>query len=176
MASIHSYAQSKSDYDVSKDKENGAVVFKGKCTFEDLNNETTFSWLKKGDAAYKPNKNDIAYLKKHLSKYRVIVFMGTWCDDSYKMLPQIEKVLQESSFPMDQFAMYGVDRNKEAKYIEHKLYRISNVPTVIVIRGHEEIGRITETVKKSVEDDLVNIIRPYEEQDEAAAAQGQMNK
>jgi len=64
--------------------------------------------------------------------------------------------------------MFGVDRDKQAKYVEHKIYKIKDVPTVIVFKDHLEIGRITETVKKSVEADLANIIRPDIERDEAA--------
>lgn len=174
MTTLHATAQS--DYDVSKDKENSAVVFKGKISFDDLNKEPTFGWLKRGEQAYKPSKEAIAYLKKYLGRYDLVVFMGTWCDDSHETIPKLEKVLEQSAYPMTQYAMFGVDRDKTAKYVEHKLYRIEFVPIIIVMKGHMELGRITETVKKSVEDDLEAIIRPDVDREEAAAAQQQMNK
>src|ERR1700744_1342541 len=89
MISLHTYAQS--NYEVIKDKD--AVIFKGACTFEDLNKEPSFTWLQKGMNAYKPDSTKIAYLKKNLPKYRMVVFMGTWCDDSHFLIPKLEKVL-----------------------------------------------------------------------------------
>ena len=155
---VHAFAQS--DYDVSKDKENGAVVFKGQMSFADMEQEPTFSWLKHGTDAYKPDTTTMKYLKKNLPNYEIVVLMGTWCDDSQNMIPKLRKVLQLAGFPMAKYTMYGLDRAKTAKYVEHKLYKVDKVPTVIIYKNHMEQGRITETVKKSVEKDLAEIIRP----------------
>ncbi len=157
MMSVNSYAQS--DYEVSKDKENGAVVYKGECTFTDLQKEPTFAWVEKDAAAYTPDTNAIKYLKKHLPDYDFVVLMGTWCDDTHMMLPKYYKVLQATNYPMTKLKMYGVDRAKTTKNIEHRLYKLVNVPTIIVIRNHMEIGRIVETTKKSVEVDLIAMIQ-----------------
>jgi hypothetical protein len=54
--------------------------------------------------------------------------------------------------------MYGVDRNKATKFVEHKLYKIENVPTIMLFRANQEVGRITENLKKSVESDISQII------------------
>jgi len=168
LMSIHTYAQS--DYDVIKDKDN-TVIFKGSCTFEDLNKESSFTWLKKGMDAYKPDSVKIAYLKKNLPKYQMIVFLGTWCDDSHFLIPRLEKVLKLSAYPMSQYMMYGMDRNKKAKNVEDKIYSIVNVPTIIVYKGNMELGRIVETAKKNIETDLVNIIKDDVAKDEQAASQ-----
>ena len=74
------------------------------------------------------------------------------------MLPILYKILQLTAYPMSQYVMYGVDRAKTSKYVEHKLYKIENVPTVILLHGNKEVGRITESVKKSVEADLAYMI------------------
>jgi len=167
MIGFHAYAQS--GYDVIKD--NDAVIFKGLCTFDDLNKEPSFSWLQKGMNAYKPDSAKIVYLKKNLPKYKMVVFMGTWCDDSHFLIPKLEKVLTLSGYPMSQYTMYGMDREKKAKNMEHRIYNITNVPTMIVYKGNQELGRITETVKKNIETDLINIIKDDVAKDEAAAEQ-----
>lgn len=168
LLSLHVMAQTaKSDYDVSKDSENGAVVFKGQLSFDDLNKESSFGWLKRGSDAYKPDTNAVKYLKKNLGNYEIVVFMGTWCDDSQVMIPKFYKLLQLVGYPMGKLTMYGVDRAKTAKYLEHKLYKIDKVPTIIVYKNHSELGRITELVKKSVETDLINIIKDDVEKREA---------
>jgi len=169
LLTINVMAQiTKSDYDVSKDKESGAVVFKGQCSFADLSKESSFSWLKRGSDAYKPDTNAVKYLKKNFGNYEIVVFMGTWCEDSQNMIPKFYKLLQLIGYPMDKLTMYGVDRAKTAKYIEHKLYKIEKVPTIIVYKNHSELGRVVETVKKSIETDLINIIKDDVEKQEAA--------
>jgi hypothetical protein len=161
MTGMQAFAQS--DFDISRDKENDQVVFKGKISFEDLEKESSFSWLKKGED-YKPDSNAVKFLKKNLLNYELVVLMGTWCDDSHEMIPKLYKTLLLTEYPMVRFNMYGVDRAKEAKYIEHKLYRVDKVPVVIVYKNHMEVGRITEVVKKSIEEDLRRIVEADKEQ------------
>lgn len=156
MITVKSYAQS--DFDRSIDKENSSVVFKGRFTFEDLVKEPSFSWFEAGIKTYKPDTTIISFLKKSLNHYKLIVVMGTWCDDSQNLIPKLYKTLTKSNFPLNNLLLYGVDRAKETKYIEHKLYNITLVPTIIVFRNNREIGRITETIQKSIEGDLKEII------------------
>ncbi len=157
LFSAASFAQT-SDYDISKDDETGAVVFKGQISFSDLQKEPTFDWMKKGAASYKPSKEDIKYLKQYMPAYDLVILMGTWCDDSQHLIPDLYKVLTAAGYPANKVNMFGVDRAKETKNIEHKLYRLEKVPTIIVFKNHSEISRIVEHVNKSIESDLVEII------------------
>ena len=158
---MHAMAQNKA-YDVSKDtskEENiGGLVYNGPITFNDLDSEPTFTWLKSGDDEYKPKKKPISYLREHLKDYTIVVFMGTWCDDSHNIIPKLEKTLQQIDYPLSRVTMYGVDRAKTTKNGENKTYNITRVPTIILLKGGKEAGRITETVEKSVEADLAAII------------------
>jgi hypothetical protein len=145
-------------FDVSKDKENGQVVYKGMITFADLKEQLSFSWLEKGANEYKPDTNQLKFLKANLPNYNITVFMGTWCDDSQNLIPKLYKVLQLTNYPMTKYMMYGIDRAKRSKDDEQKLYNIDKVPTVILYRNNREAGRITEFVQKSIEKDLKAII------------------
>ncbi len=145
-------------YDVSYDADS-SLIYNGPCTFGDLTNEKTFDWFIAGAAGYQPNAKAVAYLKKKLAGYDLMVFMGTWCEDSHNIVPKLYKVLQQIDYPMSQYTMFGVDRKKTTKNSEHLKYKITNVPTIIVLKNHEEIGRITESVDKSVEQDMVKILR-----------------
>lgn len=156
LMSLSSFAQS--DFDISKDKENGAIVYKGQISFDDLNKEHTFTWMKKSDE-YKPDSATMVSLKKDLPKYEMVVLMGTWCDDSHILIPRLYKVMQQAGYPMAKCKIYGVDRAKETKYIEHKLYSVQKVPTIILFKDHSEVGRIVESVKKSIEADLAQLIQ-----------------
>ncbi len=152
-------AAAQKTYSVSKDEQTGAQVFKGPITFEDLNAEPGFAWMKRGEAAYKPDPQLTAALAKRLAPYTIVTVMGTWCDDSQNLVPKLAKVLSAAQFPASRFLMYGVDRAKETGGIERKLYSIEKVPTIIVFRGNSEVGRITESVQKSVEADLLSIVQ-----------------
>ncbi|WP_276133009.1 thioredoxin family protein [Polluticoccus soli] len=146
-------------YETTVDEKNGSVVFRGNIGFDDLEHEKTFDWLQQGAQAYKTDAASIAFLKENISQYRLITFMGTWCDDSHILIPQLYKVLSEANFPMGELTMYGVDRTKTTADGAHLTYGVSFVPTVIVLHNGKEVGRITESSRKSVEADLANIIR-----------------
>lgn len=148
-----------SDFDRSYDKENGLLVFKGQVTFDTLKTEPAFEWLNKGAEAYSPDKETLRLLQEKLPAYDLVVFMGTWCEDSHVLLPKLYKTLQAANYPLSQCKMYGVDRAKTTKYVEHRLYQIAFVPTIILTYKNQEIGRIVENVKQSIETDLADLIR-----------------
>jgi hypothetical protein len=60
---------------------------------------------------------------------------------------------------MEQMQIFALDRDKKGRNEEEKQYKITNVPTVIVLQDGNEKGRITETVKQNVESDLLEIIK-----------------
>jgi len=151
-------AFAQSDYDRISDA-NGNLIYKGECTINDLYKEPDFSWLGRGVDSYTPDSIAVKYLKKTLGQYNIVVVMGTWCEDSQNLVPKLYKTLVEASFPMSQYQMFGVDREKKTKNIEHELYKIKFVPTIIVRKGPQEIGRIVESVKKNIETDLMHIIQ-----------------
>ena len=158
--SIVSFAQS--DFDISKDAENGNIVFKGLISVDDLKKESSFTWLQSGIDGYTPNAKDIDYLETELPKYKLMVGMGTWCSDSHMLIPQLFKVLQLTQYPMQQFTMYGVDRAKTTKHDEAARYDFKRVPTIILYDGNTEMGRIVENASKSIEADLEAIIKQYQ--------------
>jgi hypothetical protein len=147
-----------SAFDTSTDKENGALIFKGSITFDDLQKEPSFTWYKSGIITYKPDAATVDFLKNELPTYRIVVLMGTWCDDSQNLIPKLYKVLQETKYPLGQLSLYGVNRAKECNHNEHVLYGLKKVPTIILFKNDKEMGRIVETVNKSIESDLKNII------------------
>ena len=157
LAGIHAMAQS--DYDVLKDKKTKSTVYKGECTFDDLLKNKNFSWLPEGAGEYKPDTAAVSYLKQQMPNYQMVVFMGTWCDDTYTVLPKLYKVLQATGYPMKNYTMYGVDRAKTTKYVESKLYKVENVPTIIVMKNMTEIGRVVEVPKRRVEVEIAALIK-----------------
>lgn len=151
------HAQNRSDFDTIPSEDKAEVIYKGQCTFEDIGKVTAFH-LAENAAAYKPSAKAMEVLKTGLKNYQLTIFLGTWCEDSHYLVPQLYKVLEESGYPVDALTVYAVDRAKKAKNKEEETFSITNVPTIIVSHDGKETGRITETVKKSIEQDLSDII------------------
>ena len=107
---------------------------------------------------YKPDESKIESLSEELNKYQLIVFLGTWCEDSHRLIPQLYRVLTDTGYPLEQMEIFALDRDKKGKNGVEKQYNITNVPTIILLQDGREKGRITETVKQNVESDLWEII------------------
>jgi thiol-disulfide isomerase/thioredoxin len=148
-----------SDFTVSTDSKTGHLVFKGRVTPEDLGKEPTFKWYQKGIADYTPDPETMEYLQAHLSEYDVLVFMGTWCEDSHIMIPKLMRVLNDAGYKGN-LTMYGVERNKNTRSAESRKYDIGRIPVVILLKDGKEVGRMTENIVMTVEDDLVKVMRP----------------
>lgn len=156
-------ADAQKPYSISKDEETGGLIFRGPITLADLNGEPSFKWMKSGQDAYTPDVNATAYLKKALGDYTIITVMGTWCDDSQNLIPKLAKVLKATNFPMARFAMWGVDRQKQTGGIESKLYDVKRVPTIIIFKNNKEVGRIVESVNRSIEVDMAQMMQNGEQ-------------
>ncbi len=154
---MDTHAQNHSDFDTISSEDKSEVIYKGQCTFEDIGKVAAFHLTEKAEA-YQPAGAVLDALKKELGQYQLVIFLGTWCEDSHYLIPQLYKVLEASGYPTNMLTLYAVDRSKKAKNQEEVTYAITNVPTVIVLQNGKETGRITETVKTSVEQDLVDII------------------
>jgi thiol-disulfide isomerase/thioredoxin len=152
-------AAQKKTYEVSKDPKNGSVVFAGPVTFQDLDGESSFTWLKSGFESYKPRKKPLNYIRYKLKHYNMVVFLGTWCSDSHEIIPKLERIIGIIDYPQAQLSMYGVDRSKKTADAGEKKYNITLVPTIILFRDGREIGRVTERAHKNIEIDLANIIK-----------------
>lgn len=114
---------------------------------------------------YVPNPDAVKYLNAKKGKFQIKMVMGFWCDDSQKYAPQLLKTLDEAKWDtigINQLIIFGVDENKVASFEGFKELNIVNVPTIIVYLNNKEIGRIIETPKISVEQDLVNIMKTIE--------------
>lgn len=146
-------------YDISTDEKTGQLIFRGPLSFDDLRQEPKFSWFDENLTGYTPEYHDMRYLADNLPQYSLVVFMGTWCDDSHYLIPKLYSLLNKMHFPVPRLTMYGVDRDKNALGAERERYNITKVPTIILFRDNKEAGRITESVIKSLESDLAGIIR-----------------
>lgn len=114
---------------------------------------------------YKPNPDAVKFIKEQKGKFQIKMVMGFWCDDSKLYVPRLLKALDAAKWDTDdndQLKIFGVDKNKEAGFEGFKSLNITKVPTTIVYYNDREIGRIEESPKVSMEDDLVKIMKSIE--------------
>ena len=110
-------------------------------------------------AEYNPDLTTINDLKNRFTNITVKMVFGSWCHDSKMQVPRFMKVLDQIGFDDKLLTIIGVDRLKKAHDLKIKKLKIKYVPTFIVYRDNIEIGRIVESPKKSLEQDLLKILQ-----------------
>ncbi|PLX11084.1 MAG: hypothetical protein C0598_08960 [Marinilabiliales bacterium] len=110
---------------------------------------------------YSPKSKYIKKSKAFIEKgdYEFITVLGDWCSDSKLQVGRFDKVLKELEIPKNKIKHIGVDRDKKAREVNIKNYKILRVPTFIVMLNGIEIGRITESPDASLEKDLYDILK-----------------
>ena len=108
---------------------------------------------------YKPNTSAIEELNLVQDSVLVDVFMGTWCHDSKREVPAFFKVMEsiDNSKISAQYTALEYRRSGPMDVINKN--DIKRTPTFIVYKNGKEIGRIIEEVHKSIEEDLLEIIK-----------------
>jgi thiol-disulfide isomerase/thioredoxin len=141
LASVTVFAQAP---EVSRDSANGSKVLKGFIPKETLATDTAFAWYANGIKSFTPNAESLAALTAHKNDVYVLVFGGTWCEDTHQILPKMYATFQAAGLPDDHVTLLGVDRQK--KTIQHlsEIFGVTSVPTFIVMKKGKEVGRIIE--------------------------------
>jgi thiol-disulfide isomerase/thioredoxin len=138
-------------------------VLLGKIKKEDLMKAPYNKWFEKEYNSYETNKDVLAGLKKaNRAGFSIQIFLGTWCGDSHREVPRMIKVLEQAGFPAGKIELIAVNTGegvqKQSPTGEEKGKYIFKVPTFIVSKDGEEIGRIVEYPVESSERDLLAIL------------------
>lgn len=151
-------AMAQYNFEAIKDEQTGQTMFWGRCTFDDLTDESSFDWLRINSNNYTPDAGITEQLKKILPTCQIYIFMGTWCEDTQNLLPKLYKTMLLSRCYTN-YKMYGLDRQKQSKDNEQERFKVLNVPTIIIMKDEKELGRIVETVSTNIETELLKIVQ-----------------
>lgn len=167
LMSMHAYAQQDDDhfydwdthtsYQKMKYAPNDDVTYRGRISFEEMKNLGEFGWVRDGADNYTPNQKKIAFLRKNLEPYEVVVFMAFWDDKSHEVVPALYKILNEANY-WGNYTMYSVNKSVTTNGNEYAQYHIHELPVIILKRDNVEVGRITGTPEYSLEDDLATLV------------------
>lgn len=135
-------AQSK-NFDVSYDT-SGQKVLTGLLSRTDISGDTSFKWFAKNMQFGTADAAAITAFHKNAAKFQVIIFAGTWCDDSQNLLPVFYRLADKSGYPDSSITLIGLDRNKKTLHNLHAVFNVTHTPTFIIMKDGKEIGRVVE--------------------------------
>jgi hypothetical protein len=106
---------------------------------------------------YQPSSAEIAAVK-YLSGKSLIVLLGTWCHDSEREVPRLLKLLDLSGVELQSLSLHGVNYNKQEPTNLHQQYDLKYTPTIILMQGENELGRVVEKPMLSLGEDLASFV------------------
>ena len=140
----------------------GEPILLGPVNLEGLGQEPYREWFSKEYNEYRPDVVTLQGIEEELKETELLVFMGTWCEDTQRELPRFFKILQETGYKINKVDMIAVDnhpdRYKQSPMREDETWNIESVPTFILLRDGKEIGRIVEYPEDTLERDLKKIL------------------
>lgn len=86
------------------------------------------------------------------------VYFAFWCGDSENNVPPFMKILDKTGFPGIEVNYFIVDRKKPGEKFYFEKLNVERVPIFIFFKEGKEIGRIIENPKKTLEEDLLEIV------------------
>ena len=133
-------------YEASQDlpKHPDVKIVRGLINKYQIQNDTAFKWFGPNQGGYKPDTATLNAFERAKGKYQIVVFGGTWCEDTQFILPKFFKLQEQSGFSDEAITMFGVNRAKTSLGNIAKAFNIINVPTFIVMKDGKEIGRVVE--------------------------------
>ncbi len=135
-------AVSQTPYTYSND--GSSVILNGMISKYILLNDSSFTWYKPSISVYSPSAEVVQAMSGASENTSIILFGGTWCEDTQNILPKFFTIQEKSGFPDSRISFFGTDRNKKVIGNIAKVMGITNVPTIIVLKDGKEVGRVVE--------------------------------
>ena len=142
-----------------EDPKTGNPMLLGEITVQDLKQDPFSEWYSDEFDTYEVDTELINAIDSP-EEYTYEVFLGTWCGDSRREFPRIAKIFNEMGVDINDVLIVTVDRDKISPNREQEGKDIRYVPTLIVSKDNQEIGRIVESPSSEIatlESDLFEI-------------------
>lgn len=140
----------------------GETILLGRVNREGLVKEPHLTWLQREYNEYKPDVLTLDKIEDQLKEVDLLVFLGTWCEDSQREIPRLYRILDYVGYKDKNMEMIGVDdhpdRYKQSPDGETEQWNVESVPTIILLKDGEELGRIVEFPEETLERDLQRIL------------------
>lgn len=138
----------------------GEKTVKGHIPRQLLETDTSFKWYSSTYKNYKARPDALENIRKQKDSIELVVFMGTWCEDSHFIVPQLIALLDSAQFPKEKLSLIGTDRDKKTVGRLSEALHVTLVPSILVFKNGKEMGRIVEYGKYGMFDkELAEILR-----------------
>jgi thiol-disulfide isomerase/thioredoxin len=152
------YAQEKNL--VTIDERTGSEILLGVCDRDGFILGQFADWFEVGYENYQPQPEVIGMIEEiGFEDITIRMVLGTWCPDSRREVPHFIRVLDEIGFDMERLTIISVDGYKKAPGIDIAEWDVEFVPTMVVYKDAQELGRIIEYPMESLEKDLLLMIQ-----------------
>ena len=128
---------------------------------EGLKNEPFHEWFTPEYRSYTVNDSLLSRINKDdfRKNVKITLVFGTWCSDSRREVPRFYKILDHLEYDTKKMTVIAVNTNKTANGTPVDELNIDHIPTFIFYKKGEEIGRIIESPEKSLEEDILEIVK-----------------
>jgi len=107
---------------------------------------------------YHPDAAMVARLAGVKRPAQIVAFFGSWCQICKHHVPALLATLDAARNPNLTLSLVGVDENVTEPRGPIAQYQVVATPTILVLVGGEELGRIEEDPRVSIEADLADIL------------------
>jgi thiol-disulfide isomerase/thioredoxin len=142
---IISQLTAQTPYVSSKDEKHPEVtILNGQISKYILQNDPQYTWYISNQNAYKPSDAVLAAMEAGKDKFQFLIFGGTWCEDTQFILPKFFKLQEQAGVADKNISFFGVNRAKQTLGNMSTVFKVTNVPTIIVMKDGKEVGRVVE--------------------------------
>ena len=142
---------------VVKDKKADQKILLGKCDRDGFEKMRFKDWFNSEYLTYTPKDAVLEKLNEvDWKNISVTVVLATWCPDSRREVPRFFKVTDQTNIDISKIKIIAVDRSKQSDALAG--VTVDFVPTFIFYKSDIEIGRIIEKPKKSLEQEILDIV------------------
>jgi len=136
---------------------NGQKMLLGEVQYQDI--LRYFPAWQKVDQQDQVNPTEVKRLKQVQEQLEITCYMGTWCGDSREGVPPFIKAVEAAQNKNIKVNLIGVDRKKMDPGNTAIQYDVQRVPTFIIFKNGQEIGRMVEfPMKENFVEDLLDIV------------------
>ncbi len=107
---------------------------------------------------YVPKSDPVQAIHNILQPVEIKAFFGDWCIDSKKHVPALIKTLEFADNANLKVTYINVTPDKKNPAELLNGWNIVSLPTLIVLQDGKELGRIVETPKSGIDQDLTAIL------------------
>jgi hypothetical protein len=133
-------------------------VLVGNCNRHGLETGLFSTWFNSQYKNYQPEAALVKEIARKMHSTHITIVFGSWCGDSKMQVGRFYKILDEAGYTKKP-KVIAVTRSLKAGDVDISGLHIRRIPTFIVYRNGKEIGRIVESPKKSLEADLLQILK-----------------